>query len=220
MLGGEEFFYEIAYTSDNPAHCPKAELRLALESPIADLVSVETVEQVPVRVPCYQGLKDDNYLRTTPGLYPDLLRPVKPGEQVFIPYGELKSFWVTVKVPAGYPAGEYPVTVKLVWGEEVFAESTVTVRVIEADLPAQNFKVTQWFHTDCIATYYDLETFSEKHWEYIENFVKTATDNGINTILMPVFTTPLDTAVGGERPTTQLVDVYKTESGWEFGFDY
>lgn len=219
VLGGEEFFYEIAYTSTSPEHSPKATLHLAIDSPIAELVSVETVEQVPVRVPCYQGAKDDNYLRTTPGLYPDLLMPVAPGEQIFVPYGELKSLFVTVRVPAGYPAGEYPVAVKFVWGDEVFAESVVTIRVIGADLPKQEIKVTEWFHTDCIASYYELETFSEKHWEYIENFMRTAVENGINTILMPVFTPPLDTAVGGERPTTQLVDVYRTESGWEFGFD-
>lgn len=30
---------------------------------------------------------------------------------------------------------------------------------------------------------------------------------GINLLLTPVFTPPLDTAVGGERPTVQLVDV-------------
>lgn len=219
VLGGEEFYYEIAYTSDNPADSPKATLSLIVDSPLADLVSVQTVEQVPVRVPCYLNAKDDNYLRTTPGLYPDLLRPMKPGEWVFIPYVELKSLFVSVKIPAGYPAGEYPVTIKLGWGEDVAAECTVLIQVIAADLPEQKLKVTQWFHTDCIASYYELETFGEKHWAYIENFMRTAVANGINTILMPVFTTPLDTLVGGERPTTQLVDVYKTESGWEFGFD-
>ena len=39
-------------------------------------------------------------------------------------------------------------------------------------------------------------------------------------ILTPLFTPPLDTAVGGERPTMQLVDVTTTEGGkYTFGFD-
>ena len=34
-----------------------------------------------------------------------------------------------------------------------------------------------------------------------------ATDHGINMILIPVLTPPLDTAEGGERTTVQLVDI-------------
>ena len=38
-------------------------------------------------------------------------------------------------------------------------------------------------------------------------------------ILTPVFTPPLDTEVGGERPTVQLVDVQKSGDDYRFGFD-
>ena len=38
-------------------------------------------------------------------------------------------------------------------------------------------------------------------------------------LLTPVFTPPLDTAIGGERRTVQLVDVHVTENGYTFGFD-
>jgi hypothetical protein len=41
----------------------------------------------------------------------------------------------------------------------------------------------------------------------------------MNMILTPVFTPPLDTAVGGERPTVQLVDVSKSGETYKFGFD-
>lgn len=217
-LRGEEFCFEIAYTSDDPGHHPKAVCSLAVDSPLAEYVTVAKVEQVPVRVPCYRWA-DDNYLRKEPGMFPDLLIPARPGAPVFVTYGELKSLFVTVKVPADLAGGDYPITIKFMSGADTAAEATLTLHVIAAELPAQNFIVTQWFHCDCIAVYYDLETFSDKHWDYIANFMKTAVDNGINTILMPVFTPPLDTAVGGERPTTQLVEVRKTADGWEFGMD-
>ena len=217
-LRGEEFCFEIAYTSDEPGHHPKATFTLAVESPIAEYVTVSKVEQVPVRVPCYRWA-DDNYLRKEPGMFPDLLAPAKPGALVFVTYGELKSLFVSVKVPTDLAGGDYPITIRFMSGENTAAEATLNLHVIAAELPAQNFIVTQWFHCDCIAVYYGLETFSDKHWEYIANFMKTAVDNGINTILMPVFTPPLDTAVGGERPTTQLVEVRKTADGWEFGMD-
>lgn len=49
--------------------------------------------------------------------------------------------------------------------------------------------------------------------------MRTAAENGINTVLTPVFTPPLDTAVGGERRTVQLVDVYRENGEYAFGFD-
>lgn len=216
-LLGEEFSFEVVYTSDEPAHHPKAMFRLNVVSPLKKWITVRAVEQVPVRLPAYQWA-DDNYLRKTPGLYPDLLAPLNPKADVMVTYGELKALWVTVKVPASIEAGDYPVAIRLEAGEEVHA-AEITLHVIGAVLPKQEMIVTEWFHCDCIANYYDLETFSPKHCEYIGKFMRTAVENGINAILMPVFTPPLDTAVGGERRTTQLVDVARTEDGWSFGFD-
>jgi hypothetical protein len=60
--------------------------------------------------------------------------------------------------------------------------------------------------------------WSERHWEIVESFVRTARHGGINLLLTPVFTPPLDTAIGGERRTTQLVGVEKR--GAEYAFDF
>jgi hypothetical protein len=38
-------------------------------------------------------------------------------------------------------------------------------------------------------------------------------------ILTPLFTPPLNTAVGGEKLTVQLVDVEKSNDKYSFGFD-
>jgi hypothetical protein len=79
---------------------------------------------------------------------------------------------------------------------------------------------TEWFHTDCLATYYDVEVFSEEHWERIKQYVENAVKHGINMLLTPIFTPPLDTAIGGERPTVQLVDVEVTgKHTYRFVFD-
>jgi hypothetical protein len=102
-------------------------------------------------------------------------------------------------------------------GEEITEK--LSLRVADAVLPEQKIAVTQWVHYDCIASAHGLEVFSEEHWNAIENYLKTAVDHGINTILTPVLTPPLDTAVGGERPTVQLVDIEKTEIGYVFGFE-
>ncbi len=219
VLRGEEYHFSLAYTTTELCHDLNYQLVLDSEGELP--YTVELVEQVPVRVPCYHFLPDDNnYLRREPGLYPDLLLPIENGHHIFVAYGQLKALFVTVKVPGDAAVGTYPITVRLKTNAgECICEESVNLRVIGATLPKQDLKVTEWFHCDCIASYYELEIFSEKHWEYIEKYMKTAVENGINTILTPVFTPPLDTAVGTERPTVQLVDVEKTEAGWKFGFD-
>jgi hypothetical protein len=64
-----------------------------------------------------------------------------------------------------------------------------------------------------------VDVFSEEYWRIVENFVAHAVKRGCNMILTPIFTPPLDTAVGGERRTVQLVDVAVKEDGYEFGFE-
>ena len=220
-LRGEEFHFQIACTTTEPGHDPKATLYLDWDSDLP--CTVETVEQIPVRVPCYHNPanQDDNYLRKTPGLYPDLLVPIKKGARVFVPDKELQALYVTVKVPENAPAGHHTITIRFTdkaFGNTVVSAS-LNLRVIAAALPKQELKVTNWLYCDCVSSYYGLEVFSDKHWEYLENLIRTAVENGINTILTPLFTVPLDTDIGYERPTLQLVDIEKTESGWKFSWN-
>lgn len=49
----------------------------------------------------------------------------------------------------------------------------------------------------------------------MKNYVKY----GSNMILTPIFTPALDTEVGAERPTVQLIDVTPCENGYSFGFE-
>ena len=95
-------------------------------------------------------------------------------------------------------------------------ENKIVVNVIDALLPPQETRVTQWFYADCVADYYDLEPWSDKHFEYCRRIIKTAVDNGINMIYVPLFTPALDTAVGGERTTVQLVRVTKERNKYTF----
>ena len=87
-------------------------------------------------------------------------------------------------------------------------------------LEPQRLIHTEWFHADCLASYYHVPMFGEEHWRILENFIRAAgREHGINMLLTPVFTPPLDTAVGGERPTTQLVDVIRENGVYSFGFE-
>lgn len=93
------------------------------------------------------------------------------------------------------------------------------MEVVGAALPPQTLVHTEWFHADCLATWYGVEPLSEEHWTILGKYMKNAAAYGINLLLTPVFTPPLDTAVGGERPTVQLVDVTVRGREVRFGFD-
>ena len=117
-------------------------------------------------------------------------------------------------------AGRYPVRLSFLSLEDrsVLAEVTLTVDVIGALLPKQTLMYTNWFHCDCLCDTYGVEPFSERFWEIFANYVEKATLNGMNTLLTPCFTPPLDTPVGEERMTVQLVDV--TVTNGEYSFDF
>lgn len=181
-------------------------------------VTVREIEQVPVRRASNPDTEDDDYLRKTPGLYPDLLRPMNGEGKCFL-VGWWKSFWIDAEPEENTGSGDYTLTVQVIGnnGERFHAEQSIYF--VDCRLPEQKLLHTEWFHADCLADYYGIEAWSEEHWRIVENFVRSAVRLGINVILTPIFTPALDTQVGGERTTVQLVDVFLENGSYRFGFE-
>ncbi len=180
-------------------------------------VTFRSVEHMPSYLPAYPTHYDSGYLRTEPGLFPDMLAPLQVnGSAPCLPC-RLRTVWVDIDAK-GLEDGKHDIIFKLS-REGDSCELPFTLTVIPAELPEIDFPVTQWFHYDCLAQYYNVPVFSERHWEIIENFVETYVKCGNNMLLTPVFTPPLDTYVGGERPTVQLVGV-KLDSDGNYSFDF
>ncbi|MBE6931555.1 MAG: DUF4091 domain-containing protein [Ruminococcaceae bacterium] len=214
-LKGEVFTFQVAYSFPTRT-C--ANLSVTVESALGDAVQVRSVECVPSMLPIYEN-HDDYLLRDKPCLFPDVL---KPFENFYVHAANVwHSAWVTVELPEDCAAGVYPISVAFALaGQGEVARETFVLTVLDAVLPKQEMLYTAWFHVDGITGYYGVEAYSERCWELIESFMKVAASRGQNLILTPVFTPPLDTAVGGERPTVQLVDVTVTENGgYVFNFD-
>ena len=222
-LRGEQVSVQLIYTYDRSnGSYMHASIRpkLNLEGELAKLATVREVHSIPVIKPINNAGTDDNYLRTTPGIYPDVLLPLRYDGGIRIAMDMLISAWVEIKIPDDFAPGEYTLSFSVSDSTFGSSEASVKVEVINATLPKENIYVTQWFHTDCLANYYDCEVWSEEHWRIIENFAKTAVKNGINLLLTPVFTPPLDTAVGGERRTTQLVGVKRTKKKDSYAYEF
>lgn len=213
-LWGETVSFQAAYTTDNPL---REILELKVESPIKDAVKVRSVEQVPVGR-ATNGIVDDNYLKTTSGLYPDLLREIRD-DRVIACSHQWRSLWIDVELTKEIPAGEYDIKISLLKEGEEVCSVVMKITVIGAELQKQKIMHTEWMHADCLADYYQVDVFSEKHWEILENFFHEYVKRGCNMMLTPLFTSPLDTAVGGERTTTQLIEVTVENGEYKFGFD-
>ena len=78
---------------------------------IKDWVRVRSVKHVPVRFAAFPD-STDNYLRTTPGLYPDLLSDIRP-HTLRTYYNQWDSLWIDVEPDANNPAGLHDVEVRL-----------------------------------------------------------------------------------------------------------
>lgn len=210
-LKGERFSYQIAYKSDERFF---AEIKI--ESSISEYISVRAVGNVPSELPAYRA---DSELceRTDAGLFPDVLLPTKMSD-FLIKANNYYSLWITVELPKEISVGSYDITIKIAQDDTILSSSTFNLKVIDAVMPEQKLIYTQWFHCDAIANYYNVSVFGEKFWTLTESFIKTAVHTGVNMLLTPVFTPPLDTEIGGNRLTVQLADIEYSNGKYSFDF--
>lgn len=220
MFQNERLSFQVVYRTEHPIdrierHCP-----ITLSGALAPYATVRAVGNILNMYPANNVPYEGELLRTEPGAYPDLLRPLPYGHAVSLPNGQTLALWVDIELPEGFSAGCYDFSLSISSRSAVLGRVDCEITVAGASLPKQKLIHTEWFYTDCIANYYHEKPFSESHWRHIEAFMKTAVRNGINMILTPVFTPELDTRVNGERLTTQLVDITLDEDGtYRFGFD-
>ncbi len=209
VLHGENQAYQIAFKD---RHKTKAEI--FVNSDIREYIEVYSVRNVPVTLATFEEAeKDPNYISKEPGIYPDILSPVIDGKVEAIGY--YQSLWIRVDGKA--PPGKHTIAVELKTVSEV-KSCSVEYCILPIEMPESDLIFTQWFHADCIAVYYGVPVWSEEHWKLIEKYMRTAVNYGVNMILTPLFTPPLDTAVGKERPTVQLVRIKK--EGTHYSFDF
>lgn len=215
-LKGERISYQIMVLGDYKSRGRK-EAEVIVDSPLGSNVSVRAVEHVPVRMPKYNDISDIDYISDKPGLYPDVLRPLTDSKVFLHPY-YATTLWVTAIIPSDFDISDFNITTTVKSGD-ISASASMRIHVIDRVLPQSDLIYTQWFHGDCIASYYNIPVFSEQHWKYLDSFIALAAHTGINMILTPIFTPALDTEIGGERPTIQLVDITKNGESYSFGYE-
>ena len=175
------------------------------------------------------------------GLYPDVLMPKKrnpklkyidaPYNQHYVEEGEdivllayddsWQSLWFCVNEDAVLQkSGIYNLQIEFynAVDKELLDKKNIEVTVLDTKLLPQKLYYTNWFHYDCLADTHKAELFSDEYFEIMSDYLKKASRNGMNMLLLPAFTPPLDTPIGGERMTVQLVSIKYENRKYSFDF--
>ncbi len=216
MLKNEIYSFQLAICGVEPTE-NRWTCVLKLNSELEPYITVKQVDYVPVRIPSVEIDDDEDYISKNPGLFPDALRSVKNGRIEYF-YKKAYAYWITIE-PNGEKTGKYPITLELLNTEgQVLAEKTFTIEILDASLPESQVRNTCWFHGDCLAKLHHVDMMSEEYWKIVEKYLTVYTKFGHNMILTPIFTPPLDTEMGKERPTNQLVEVFLDKGQYTFEF--
>ncbi len=204
ILKNEKKSFQLAVEADEDD-----EIEFSVSSDLKNITAYE-VKHLKSDFPMSTKGADDYFRFSDSGYYPDLL--LKSENTVQLKKG-ITVLWFQIDGKDN-TVGEHEIIITAGTKSE-----KVKLEIIDAELDFKNFIYTCWFHTDSLMTYYGVEAFSDEYWRITENFLKTAREYGMNCVLTPVFTPPLDTEKGKERPTVQLVDVTVTNGEYSFNFD-
>ena len=222
VLKGERYSYQIAIVSD-----VSLVGKFEIESPLLPYIRTYAVNQSVMDNPTTIAVREIDLITDEPGLMPDLLTPLSEQNNIIQArsyYGKVASnpqtVWIEVNLPKDIAKGSYPITSRLIQEDgTILFEKTMTLTVLDGCIEEQTLLYTRWFYVDCISNYHGVEIYSDEHFALIEAYLREAVDVGINMILVPIHTPPLDTAVGTTRPCVQLVDIKKEGDTYTFGFE-
>lgn len=219
-LAGERVSYQICLNGAPTLR----NISVSLESELAEYITLYNVKPVAMDRPTtYPDLNPEEFITMEPGLMPDLLVPLSMQNNLTQVSPYTTTLWVRVDLPKDIKPGTYLIKVSyhLFLQDQMTCDlsSTMKLEVIPAVIPDQKLIYTRWFYADCIADYHQVEVYSENHWDLISKYIAAAADAGVNMILVPVHTPPLDTGIGTTRTCVQLVDIEKKGDIYEFNFD-
>lgn len=214
VLAGERLSYQICVRTD----C-RMDAAVSVESPFGSSVRLYLVKDANMDYPVREtGNEGEDYITLEPGMMPDILVPLEEtGFRVTLT-DRVSTLWVRADIPGDAAPGDYEIKVKVAPESGWNICERMYVHVIPAKMPEQKLIYTRWFYADCIAVQHHVEIYSEEHWELIDKYIAAAADTGINMILVPIHTPPLDTEVGTVRPCVQLVDIEKQGDQYTFSF--
>lgn len=209
MLKNERFGFQIALRSDENVRGAT----LKISGINKKNYRLRKVGLVPGYFTGYRKL-DYSYGKSAT-LFPDVLVDDN-GKKVNLSINLWTVFWVTCE---NIPTGSHKIKIALFNNEEKVADTTYRLNVLDGELSTDEVLYTNWMHYDSIANCHRAKVFSDRFYKFLGKYVDNAVSHGVNILYTPLFTPPLDTKIGGERLTVQLVDVKKHGDDYEISFE-
>ena len=78
---------------------------------------------------------------------------------------------------------------------------------------------TNWLHCDSLAAAHNVKPFGKEFYKILGSYLSFATKSGVNMIMVPLITPPLDTYYKGYRKNVQLLDVSIKNGEYVFDFE-
>ncbi len=223
-LLGETYSFQLLYTYEKDEENRSwVSYRYSLSGTLAEHASVREVKNIGVQKPI--RLKyDDNYLRTSPGVYPDVLDTINNGNVFVGAVGILNSLWIDIDIPedAKELSGEQTLEISVIRKStrEIVCKNSFTLNVIGCKLPSQKTNFTMWVQSESLARYYSVDLWSKKHWQILKNALVSARRAGANIAFVPIYTTVIATKTDeGFKFNYRLFDKW-VDLAETLGFDY
>lgn len=215
ILQNERLNFQLAYKNDTATTIALAGINV--EGELAPFVTIRSAELVPAQY--FPQFNDTYVISQLPGLYPDVLKPLGAAG-VVLPAWQWKAFYVSAENPQGFAAGVYTLTFVLrSQGGEELSRLDYKIEVLPISARETDLKITNWMHYDGIASKHGVKLFDDEFYLVFAGYLREYVRAGNNMLLTPLFTPPLDTEIGGERRTAQLIGVKLTANGgYEFDF--
>ncbi len=190
-------------------------LTMEVEGKLKDVTTV--YEQLPVPVTTIPQTIDEYYETFAPTLVPDAL--IRHEKSFDLPPRQYRALSVIFDISEKVNAGTYETVFNLKnENGEVVASCLHTLTIKDVKLPDTDLVLTNWMHYDCIAQKHNVKLFSNSFYKVFASYLQVFTQSGYNMLLVPLFTPPLDTKIGSERQTAQLIKINKNKDGYTFDF--
>lgn len=213
---GETVAFQIAFRSERFARTPcwsELDIRVVAHG---SRISLSRVALQPARCPTWRDDPDD-FEVTTPALVPDLLVPIVEDESaahaLIRPHHTgWNSIWIEIDLPAG------GVDVEVFDRDTQLHHTHIDIVTLNNPIPPAPVSHLRWFHHDCLADHYGVAMWSNEHWQTIESQMVAAAKLGTTSIMIPLWTPPLDVQPGRYRKPTQLLGIKREGDSYRFDF--
>lgn len=190
-------------------------------------VQIRFVKYVPV-IRAYGHCYDGSQIEEVAGRWvsgtrdPDVVGdPLDNLEQVNVPAYHAQPVWFTFHIPRSAEPGIYSgeIAVEREGAETKLLKLDLTVHdLIIPDPEDYHFFLDIWFNYSAVAGYYELDPWSEAHWDLLKSYMKDLAGHGQRVILTVITDKPWPAMFMGEsRPQTLFG--YESMVQWNFDGD-